>query len=233
MAMDKKEREAILIKSKNFFKNKIVKSHIKNTEKLSSIDEFKINPFMHTYLAQFAFGNSNPESLAKALIYPRVLGTSIATSFGNGMQDYCGSVLDGNGSLVQGMDIEFLDCVDGKKKYCQIKAGPQTINKDDVDTIKDHFLSAIRLSRTNNLHISSDNCVVGVFYGEPEDLSANYKKIARDYPVYVGQEFWWRLTGDRDFYYKLISVFGDVAKEMDCSDLLNNTIAELAKNFTH
>ena len=142
MAMDKKEREAILIKSKKFFKNKIVKSHIKNTEKLSSIDEFKINPFMHTYLAQFAFGNSTPESLAKALIYPRVLGTSLATSFGNGMQDYCGSVLDGNGSLVQGMDIEFLDCVDGKKKYCQIKAGPQTINKDDVDTIKDHFLSA-------------------------------------------------------------------------------------------
>ena len=83
------------------------------------------------------------------------------------------------------------------------------------------------------MHISSDNCVVGVFYGEPEDLSANYKKIARDYPVYVGQEFWWRLTGDEDFYSKLISVFGDVAKEMDCSDLLNNTIAELAKNFTH
>ena len=73
MAMDKKEREAILIKSKNFFKNKIVKSHIKNTEKLSSIDEFKINPFMHTYLAQFAFGNSNCSDPIKLDLVIRVV----------------------------------------------------------------------------------------------------------------------------------------------------------------
>ena len=56
------------------------------------------------------------------------------------------------------------------------------------------------LSRTNNLHISSDNCVVGVFYGEPKDLSANYRKTDKDFPVYIGRDFWHRLTGDEDFY---------------------------------
>lgn len=230
--MTEQERLEILEKSKLFFKEEIVESHIKNTMKLGSLKEFNVNPFMHKYLAQFAFGNSEPESLAKVLIYPRVLGTSIATTFGNKMQAYCGKVLSGHGSLVDGMDIEFIDCVDGKRKYCQIKAGPQTINKDDVTTILNHFSAAIRLSRTNNLNISSENCVVGVFYGEPKDLSANYKKIDFHYPVYIGKEFWHRLTGDEDFYERLISSFAEVAKEMDSSELLNETIQKLSKEFT-
>jgi len=230
--MEEQERLEILEKSKMFFKDKIVNSHIKNTKKLSSLSEFNINPFIHKYLSQFAFGNSEPESLAKVLIYPRVLGTSISTTFGSKMQEYCGEVLSGNGSVVEGMDIEFIDSIDGNKKYCQIKAGPQTINKDDVKTIKDHFLAAIRLSRTNNAKITSDNCVVGVFYGETKDLSANYQKIKLDYPVYVGQEFWYRLTGDEDFYEKLISSFAEVAKEMDGSDLLDETVRKLSQNFT-
>ena len=229
--MEDNERLLILEKSKKFFKEKIVRSHIKNTTKLNSVSEFNINPFLHSYLAQFAFGNSDPESLAKALIYPRVLGTSINTTFGNKMQEYCSDVLSGSGSLVSGMDIEFVDCIDGKKKYCQIKAGPQTINKDDVKTICDHFLSVIRLSKTNNMHITNENCVVGVFYGDPKDLSANYKKIEKDYSIYIGKEFWHRLTGDEDFYDKLISSFAEVAKEMDSSKLLNDTIKKLSKNL--
>ena len=229
--MTEEERLDILKKSKQFFKEEIVASHIENTAKLKSVDKFNINPFIHQYLAQFAFGNSEPESMAKALIYPRVLGTSITTTFGNKMQSYCAKVLSGNGSLVSGMDIEFIDCVDHVKKYCQIKAGPQTINHDDVATIKNHFLGAIRLSRTNNLNITSDNCAVGVFYGEPEDLSMNYQKIKQDYPVYIGQEFWHRLTGDKEFYSKLISSFAEVAKELDSSELLNKVIQELSKNF--
>lgn len=229
--MTNEERLLILENSKRFFKKEIVESHIKNTTKLDSITKFNINPFTHRYLAQFAFGDSTPESLAKVLIYPRVLGTSIATTFGNKMQAYCGQVLSGNGSLVAGMDIEFIDCIDNKKKYCQIKAGPQTINKDDVKTICDHFSAAIRLSRTNNLSITSDNCVVGVFYGEPKDLSANYRKIGKDYPVYIGKDFWYRLTGDEKFYEKLISSFAEVAKEMDSSKLLNDTIQKLSQDF--
>lgn len=229
--MDEKERLEILEKSKQFFKTEIVESHIRNTEKLSKVENFKINPFIHKYLSQYAFGNSEPESLAKVLIYPRVLGTSITTTFGDKMQDYCGKVLSGNGSLVSGMDLEFTDCVDGVKKYCQIKAGPQTINKDDVKTIKDHFLGAIRLARTNNLKISSDNCVVGVLYGEQKELSVHYKRINDDYPVYIGKEFWYRLTGDEEFYGRLIDSFAEVAKEMDSSKLLNETIQKLSQNF--
>ena len=33
--------------------------------------------------------------------------------------------------------------IDGEKKYCQLKSGPDTINKDDVETIAGHFKSVI------------------------------------------------------------------------------------------
>ena len=209
----------------------IIKIFFENTKKLKDINQFNINPFTHNYLAQFIFGNSEPESLAKVLLYPRILGTSISTTFGHQMQFYCGEVLNGNGSLVDGMDIEFIDCIDGEKKYCQMKAGPQTINKDDVKTITDHFQHAIRLGKTNNIPISNSNCVVGIFYGERKDLSTNYKNIAKDYSVYIGREFWYHLTGDETFYDKLISSFVEIAKDMDSSKLVNEVKEELSKYF--
>ena len=226
--MTQDEKEKILNDAKEFFRTKIAPNHITNTEKLQDISEFNVNPFLHKYLAQFAFGDSSPESMAKVLILPRVLGTSITTTFGNQMQYFCNNVLSSFASTTSGIDIEFVDCIDGSKKYCQVKAGPNTINKDDVPVIKDHFRGVINLARTNGLRIASADCVVGVLYGEYNELSGHYKKIDEDYPVIVGQDFWHRLTGDPHFYDDLISAFAEVADEMDSSALLNTTIHRLA-----
>lgn len=49
------------------------------------------------------------------------------------------------GSMVSGIDIEFEDALDGRHKYCQVKLGPNTINKDDVVTIHNHFKDARNL----------------------------------------------------------------------------------------
>src|SRR5699024_1073932 len=102
----------------------IAKSHMANTEKLTSLEQFNVNPFLNKYLANFLTGNDDSRSVAKALVYPRVLGTSINTTFGNQMQSFISDVLGGQGSLSPGIDIEFIDKIDGHKKYCQIKAGP-------------------------------------------------------------------------------------------------------------
>ena len=91
--MTEAERQAILSSAKTFFRTRIAENHKANTEKLTSLSKFNINPFTHKYLAQFAFGDSSPESMAKALIYPRVLGTSISTTFGTQLQYFCNEVL--------------------------------------------------------------------------------------------------------------------------------------------
>jgi Type II restriction endonuclease EcoO109I len=221
----------ILDKAKEWFKNIIAVNHISNTRKLKKSSEFNINPFLTVYLANFLTGNSSPKSIAKALIYPRILGTSITTSFGTNVQKFTNDVLDAFGSTTPGIDIEFIDCVDGHKKYCQMKSGPNTINKDDVETIAGHFKATIGLARTNNLRISLDDMIVGVIYGESDELSGHYKRITSQYhhPVHIGKDFWHRLTGDEAFYEKLIAAIGSIAIEADYSHELEATIEQLAE----
>lgn len=221
----------IIQKAKTFFKEEIVPSHKINTIKLKKLKEFNLNPFLDKYKASFLTGNDNPESIARALVYPRVLGTSINTIFGDKLQKFCSETLEGFASTTSGIDIEFIDKIDGRKKYCQIKAGPNTINKDDIATITNHFQGIKNLARTNKLNISLDDLIVGVFYGTPEDLSNHYKTINKEYPVIVGQEFWYRLTGEYDFYQKLTDAIGDVASEVDSSELIEEVIESLAKEI--
>ncbi len=225
------EKQEILEAAKKWFRETIAINHVKNTEKLIDPKEFNINPLLVSYLANFLTGNNDPISIAKALVYPRVLGTSINTSFGQNSQKFTSEVLKSLGSTTQGIDIEFVDQIDGRKKYCQMKAGPNTINKDDVETIHNHFKAIKNLSRTNNLKIPPDDLIVGVLYGEELELSTHYKNLEKkhNYHVYVGQEFWHRLTGDKDFYYELISALAAVATEIDGTELLEKTIKALSE----
>jgi hypothetical protein len=231
--MNEQERQEILIRAKEFFRNRVAINHIKNTSKLSNIDEFNINPFTLRYLSNFAFGDSTPENMAKALLYPRVLGTSIATTFGTQLQYFCSEVLTSYASTTSGIDIEFVDALDGRRKYCQIKSGPNTINHDDITTILNHFTSIKNLARTNRMTDFNPlfDCIIGVFYGTEEELSASYRKIAETYPVVVGRDFWHRLTGDEDFYLELIAAFAEVADEMDSTELLNSVLAEITQQI--
>ena len=78
------------------------------------------------------------------------------------------------------------------------------------------------------MDLNITDCIVGVFYGTESSLSQSYKRIDEEYPVYVGKEFWHRLTGDSDFYYDLIDAFAEDADEMDCSAMIGQIIQRLA-----
>ena len=106
---------------------------------------FKINPFTIKMLSQIGFGGCDPRSMARALVYPRILGTSLATSFGTRTQFFCVEAGFAKASGVAGMDIEFTDKINGRDIYAQLKAGPTTINKDDVKPMCDKFDDARRL----------------------------------------------------------------------------------------
>jgi len=224
------DKKVILRNVKDWFAETIAANHIKNTLKLQHIKEFNVNPFLAVYIANFLTGNSDPKSIAKALIYPRALGTSITTSFGQNMQGFTSQVLGAFGSTTAGIDIEFIDQLDQQRKYCQLKAGPNTINKDDVETIAGHFSGVRNLARTNNLRIPREDMIVGIIYGEASELSSHYKRITTeyDYHVIVGRAFWHRLTGDADFYQDLISAVGEVAREANFAKELDEIVEKLA-----
>lgn len=227
----RKHKADIITKWKKFFRDEIAENHRKNTLKLKHLNVFNLNPFLDNYKANFLLGDSSARSKATALVYARALGSSINTTFGTSLQKFCSDILSGYASTTSGIDIEFIDFVDGRRKYCQIKAGPNTINKDDVKTIIDHFSGVKNLARTNNLNVSFNDLVVGVFYGESADLSTHYKKIKKEYPIYIGQDFWYRLTGDINFYSELTAAIDEVATEYDGRDMLDQVINELAQEI--
>lgn len=230
--MTEKERLLLLEKAKAFFKNEIVEAHINvGCKKASQLKNYNVNPFLFKYLANFLKGNDNARSIAEALVLPRVLGSSINTSFGMRIQKLISELFEGFGSVTHGIDIEFIDALDGRKKYCQLKSGPNTINFDDVETIFNHFQGTINLARTNNLNIGVNDMIVGVIYGETSELSSHYNRINQKYPVIVGKDFWHILTGKEDFYFDLIDAVGDVALEADGTNILNQTIEALSKEI--
>ncbi|MFN7251492.1 MAG: PmeII family type II restriction endonuclease [Anaerobacillus sp.] len=225
------ELNAIIERAKDFFRNEIVPNHIARTEECRNLSNFRLNPFLDKYKATFIKGNDNPRSIAEALVYPRVIGTSLNTIFGNQVQKFCHVVLEGFSSLIPGLDIEFVDKIDGRRKYCQVKASTNTINSGDVKTIKDHFTDIRNLARTNNANIGFNDLIVGVFYGEPEELNAHYKKVQLDHPVIVGAEFWHRLTGHEDFYNRITGAISEVALEYDGTELVESVIVDLERQI--
>ena len=182
--MKEEQKQAIIESGKNSFRKVIIPAHLKNLNKLT-LKDFDINPFLVNYLAAFLCGDTSSESLAKALLYPRVLGTSINTTFGSSIQSFITDLrqITSSGSAIPGIDIEFVDAIDGIRKYCQCKAGPKTINHDDVDTILTHFKKFKGIAKQNKLRVTDDDLIVGVLYGDPKKLCASYKTIATTYPV--------------------------------------------------
>lgn len=232
--MTEQEKQAVIDSGKQYFRSIIIPNHLKNLKKLG-LKSFDINPFLINYLAAFLCGNTEPASLAKALVYPRILGTILNTSFGQNIQIFISQLQEvvGGASGIDGIDIEFVDAIDGRRKYCQCKAGPKTINKDDIASILGHFKYLMNKSRLDRMGLQFDDLVVAVLYGERENLSAFYKAIDAHYPVFCGSEFWEHLTGDKTFYHRLAKAFGEVVEEdgIDGSSIILAKVDEIAEEI--
>lgn len=230
--MNQKQKAKILEKAKAWMRDELIPAHRRNTLKLTSVKKFKTNPFLRSYLAYFLEGNDQPENIAKALIYPRVLGTSINTSFGQRVQGLMTKIFEGiTGSQIPGIDLEFTDKIDGRRKYCQLKAGPDVINHDDVESITNHFQKAARIGRTNNQPIQMTDYMFCLLYGEAGQENSFIKQLKKNYVVVMGQEFWHRFTGDPDFYQDLIHSMGEVAIEVNMKADLKKVIKKLSKEI--
>lgn len=200
--MEIKTQNDILAEIVEYFKVYIFENHITasiNTH--SKLKSYNINPIVVKYLSKVLENNYTAIGVAKALFYPRVLGTSINTSFGTRIQNMFVDLKIAEGSLIKGMDIEFIDKIDNRRKWCQLKSGPNTINSEDVKPLIKKFTDTINLARTNKAfkNINNTDFMVGVLYGEVDELSMHYKVIDKTHPVIIGKEFWHRVTGFPDF----------------------------------
>jgi hypothetical protein len=215
-----------------YFEEKIFDNHkinsLKNHSKLKS---YKINPILVKYLSKILENDFSPIGIAKALYLPRVLGTSINTSFGTRIQNMFVELKLADGSLIKGMDIEFIDKIDKRKKWCQLKSGPNTINSEDVNPLLKKFSTVANLARTNQINLNNTDLILGVLYGDENQLSQHYKKIDEKHPVIIGVEFWYRITGFPDFYNKLVINLDKMILSLDNENFFEQGYIALAKEI--
>lgn len=215
-----------------YFEDKIFENHKINSLKThSKLKSYKINPIVVKYLSKILENDFTPKGIAKALYYPRVLGTSINTSFGTRIQNMFVELGLAQGSLIKGMDIEFTDKVDGRQKWCQLKSGPNTINSEDVSPLLKKFTTVTNLARINSMSLNNSDLILGVLYGEEEQLSQHYRKIDELFPVIIGKEFWHRLTGYPNFYDKLVLSLDLMILNIDTEDFFQKGYMALAKEI--
>lgn len=217
---------------KEFFSSEIFEQHRDNAlGKNSKLKNYKINPILLKYLVRVLGDNYSPIGVAKALFMPRVLSSSLTTSFGMKIQKMLVKIGLAEGSMLDGMDVEFIDRIDGRKKWCQLKSGPNTINSGDVKPLKQKFSTIANRARTNEIKLNNNDLIVGVLYGNEKQLSHHYQVINKTYPVYVGLEFWHRLTGFPNFYQKLIKELDSLILEINRVDFFTKGYESLASEI--
>ena len=122
-----KKKKQIIESGKEYFRQIIIPGHLKNLQALK-LRDFKINPFLVNYLAAFLCGDTSPESLAKALVYPRILGTSINTSFGQNIQVFSSSLREVAGGA------EFWKHLTGDRRfYNRLAKAFGEVEEDDTE----------------------------------------------------------------------------------------------------
>lgn len=69
-------------------------------------------------------------------------------------------------------------------------------------------------------------------YGEQSEKNSFIRKLEQqDVLVLIGKEFGIRFTGDESFYYDLIKAAGEIAREVDMKEIVDQVIDELSENI--
>lgn len=148
-----------------------------------------------------------PEELVRSII-DAFMSSSEETTFGNFLERlaiYVSNVLEGGQkSSTKGIDLEFNR--NGIRYLIDIKSGPNWGNSSQIAKMEDNFKKARRTLQTSGGDVNVqfiNGCCYGV---DDKPERGGYLKLC-------GQRFWLLITGDSDFYLKIIEPLGYQARE--------------------
>ncbi|KAG2477981.1 MAG: hypothetical protein NPMRTH1_820018 [Nitrosopumilales archaeon] len=186
------------------------------------ISESAINPI----LAQ-ALGFSDFRSLARFYVYQRI-SRSLVTSFGTHMENLVKSIIDGEKG-------DWWDVVKKSSKinyYVSVKSGPRDMNKDQT----------VEFSRRAKRIMEEDPKalpIIAMGYGKKAwpvitDTLKN-QGLDPNKHSYVGKNLYTLLTGDKNYYKKLLNIVVNVESKVigkkTILQLMDEKVDEIAKEF--
>lgn len=137
----------------------------------------------------------------------------------------------GEKALAEGIDIAVYD---GDAVHAiAVKSGTSVFNSDSKKKQEQNFTKGSKLAQQARLRYDP---IIGYSYGKRKQTGKGIPKLYREL---AGQQFWAELTGDDEFYIKIIRFMGDLPEKYVASftesynRASNRLVREFANRFCH
>lgn len=200
---------------------------------ISKIDALNINKVMkrkNPYLYRAKAMQSASDIVDSVLT--AFVSSSEETIFGNFfLEPVAIAASNGNKALAEGIDIMIQDNENNTIAAIAVKSGPSVFNADSKKRQEQNFMAASKLAQQAKARYEA---YIGYCYGKKKDSGRGKPKI---YQELAGKNFWWKLTGEEDFYIKLIEYMGDLPEKYvarfqeSYMKASNRLVREFSNNF--
>lgn len=200
---------------------------------ISKIDTLNINKVMkrkNPYLYRAKAMQSAADIVDSVLT--AFVSSSEETIFGNCFfEPIAIAASNGNKALAEGIDIMIQDNENNTIAAIAVKSGPSVFNADSKKRQEQNFMAAAKLAQQAKARYEA---YIGYCYGKKKDSGRGKPKM---YQELAGKNFWWKLTGEEDFYIKLIEYMGDLPEKYlarfqeSYMKASNRLVREFSNNF--
>ena len=156
------------------------------------------------------------------------ISSSEETIFGNCFfEPLAIATVGGTKSIAEGIDVEVRDEVDRILYAIAVKSGTSVFNADSKKRQVENFNKAKKLAQQGKLAYEP---VIGYAYGQKRQT-----KTGVIYTELAGEDFWTALTGDKDFYKKIIKLMADLPERYieRFNESYNKAQNRLVRQFTN
>ena len=197
-------------------------------EKIDGLNIKKVMKLKNPYLYRAKAMQSASEIVESVLT--AFVSSSEETIFGNCFfEPIAIAASGGNKALAEGIDIMIQDNTTNTISAIAVKSGPAVFNADSKKRQEQNFMVASKLAQQVKARYEA---YIGYCYGKKKDSGRGKPKM---YQELAGKRFWTELTGDEDFYIKIIGYMGTMPEKYvaDYKESYNKAANRLVREFSN
>lgn len=170
-------------------------------EKIDTLDIKKVikrkNPYLY-WAKEMESASEIVESVLNAFVT-----SSEETIFGNCFfEPIAIAESGGNKALAEGIDLMIQDDDSNTIYVIVVKSASSVFNVDSKKRQEQNFMAAAKLAQQTKVRYEA---YIGYCYGKKKDSGRGKSKM---YQELAGKQFWTELTGDEEFFIKIINFMG-------------------------
>ncbi|MBE5932705.1 MAG: cytoplasmic protein [Lachnospiraceae bacterium] len=217
---EKEVIEAIAVALETFYGSLISKIDELNIQKIMK----RKNPYLYRAKAM-----QNASEIVESVLTAFV-SSSEETIFGNCFfEPIALAASNGNKALAEGIDIMIQDKETNTMTAIAVKSGTSVFNADSKKRQEQNFMAAGKLAQQAKARYDA---YVGYCYGKKKETGRGKPKMYREL---AGKQFWAELTGDEEFYKKIITYMGTLPEQYvsQYQESYNKAANRLVREFSN